>query len=37
MRIAVDALGRDFSPRVTEEGAARLSEDCNLEGMQLGI
>jgi fatty acid/phospholipid biosynthesis enzyme len=37
MRIAVNARGGDFGPRVTVEGAVKASEDYNLEVMPLGI
>lgn len=37
MRIAVDAMGGDFGPRVTVEGAVRASEDYNLEVLLVGV
>jgi len=37
MRIAVDAMGGDFGPRVTVQGAARASEDYNLEVLLVGV
>jgi glycerol-3-phosphate acyltransferase PlsX len=37
MRIAVDAMGGDFGPRVTVEGAFRASEDYNLEVLLVGV
>ncbi len=37
MRIAVDAMGGDFGPRVTVEGAVRAAEDYNLEVILVGV
>jgi glycerol-3-phosphate acyltransferase PlsX len=37
MRIAVDAMGGDFGPRVTVQGAVRASEDYNLEVLLVGV
>ena len=37
MRIVVDAMGGDFGPRVTVEGAIRASEDYNLEVLLVGV
>jgi glycerol-3-phosphate acyltransferase PlsX len=37
MRIAVDAMGGDFGPRVTVEGAFRASKDYNLEVLLVGV
>jgi glycerol-3-phosphate acyltransferase PlsX len=36
MRIAVDAMGGDFAPRVTVEGAVRASEECAVEVLLVG-
>jgi glycerol-3-phosphate acyltransferase PlsX len=37
MRIAVDAMGGDFAPRVTVEGAVRASEDFQIEVLLVGV
>ncbi|HVP90386.1 MAG TPA: phosphate acyltransferase PlsX [Terriglobales bacterium] len=37
MRIAVDAMGGDFGPKVTVEGAVRAAEDFGLEVLLVGI
>jgi len=37
MKIAVDAMGGDFGPRVTVEGAVRASEAYNIEVMLVGV
>ena len=37
MKIAVDAMGGDFGPRVIVEGAVRASEDCDLEVILVGV
>jgi len=37
MRIAVDAMGGDFGPSVTVQGAVRASEDYNLEVLLVGV
>jgi len=37
MRIAVDAMGGDFGPKVTVQGAVRASEDCNIEVILVGV
>jgi glycerol-3-phosphate acyltransferase PlsX len=37
MKIVVDAMGGDFGPRVTVEGALRASEDCGVEVVLVGI
>ena len=37
MKIAVDAMGGDFGPRVTVAGAVRASEDHDLEVLLVGI
>jgi len=37
MRIAVDAMGGDFGPRVTVEGALKASEDYDLEVLLVGV
>jgi phosphate acyltransferase len=37
MRIAVDAMGGDFGPRVTVEGAVKASEDYGVEVILVGV
>ena len=37
MKIVVDAMGGDFGPRVTVEGAVRASEDYGVEVVLLGV
>lgn len=37
MKIVVDAMGGDFAPRVTVEGAVRASEDYDLEILLVGV
>jgi len=37
MKIAVDAMGGDFGPKVTVEGALRAAEDLGLEVLLVGI
>lgn len=37
MKIAVDAMGGDFGPKVTVEGAVRASRDFNLEVLLVGV
>jgi len=37
MRIAVDAMGGDFGPKVTVEGAISASEDYNIEVLLVGV
>jgi len=37
MKIAVDAMGGDFGPRVTVEGAVRASEDYGVEVILVGV
>ncbi|HCS49890.1 MAG: hypothetical protein A2V45_11155 [Candidatus Aminicenantes bacterium RBG_19FT_COMBO_58_17] len=37
MKIAVDAMGGDFGPRMTVKGAVRASEDYNLEVLLVGV
>jgi glycerol-3-phosphate acyltransferase PlsX len=37
VKIAVDAMGGDFGPSVTVEGAVRASEDYNLEVLLVGV
>ncbi|MFC2169038.1 phosphate acyltransferase PlsX [Acidobacteriota bacterium] len=37
MRVAVDAMGGDFGPRVTVEGAIRASQDYQIEVLLVGI
>jgi glycerol-3-phosphate acyltransferase PlsX len=37
MKIVVDAMGGDFGPRVTVEGAVKAAEDYNLEVMLVGV
>jgi len=37
MRIAVDAMGGDYGPRVTVEGAVKASQELNVEVLLVGI
>jgi len=37
MKIAVDAMGGDFAPRVTVEGAVRAAQDYGLEVLLVGV